>query len=128
MGDASDIGKRATLSDHSGCDGSFAIPGPDGPIADNAPPNLSTRGARASASAAVRGGYCCFASDGGSGGAGGVTGWRGGNEAEATVGERERAIQSFKEVVRPVSESVVVRRCRFGGGSSVAVSSADCVT
>jgi hypothetical protein len=46
-----------------------------------------------------------YASDGGSGGAGRVTGWRGGNEAEATVGERERAIQSFKEVVRPVSES-----------------------
>jgi hypothetical protein len=97
MGDASDIGKRATLSDQSGCDGSFANPGPDGPIADNAPPNLSTRGARANASAGVRGGYSCFASDGDSGGAGRVTGWRGGNEAEATVGERERAIQCARE-------------------------------
>src|SRR4051812_9550261 len=104
MGEASDIGKRARPSDHSGCDGSFAIPGPDGPIADHAPPDLSTRGARANASAAPRGGYSCFASDGGSGGAGRVTGWRGGNEAEATVGERERAIQCFKEAVRPVSE------------------------
>jgi len=101
-GGASDIGKRAAVSDHNGRDGSFAELGRDDPV--NARSNLSTRGARANLS-----------SDGGSGRAGRVPGSGGGNGAEAIDGDGEGSIQSFNKAV----ESAIVRLCRSGAGSSI---------
>ena len=103
-GEASDLGKRAAVSDHNGCDGSFAELGRDDPWAVNARSNLLTRGARANIS-----------SDGGSGRAGRVPGSGGGNGAEATGGDGEGSIQSFNKAV----ESAVVRLCRSGAGPSI---------
>ena len=103
-GGASDIGKRAAVSDHNGRDGSFAELGRDDPWAVNARSSLSTRIARANVS-----------SDGGSGRARRVPGSGGGNGAEAIGGGGEGRIQSFNKAV----ESAVVRLCRSGAGSSI---------
>jgi len=103
-GEASDLGKWAAVSDHNGCDGSFAELGRDDPRAVNARSTLSTRGARANVS-----------SDRASGRAGRVPGSGGGNGAEATGGDGEGSIQSFNKAV----ESAVVRLCRSGAGSSI---------
>ena len=66
----------------------FVDRGPDPPLADNTPPNFSTRGALSDDFEGLPGGYSCFISDEGSDGPGRAASG-GGNEAEATGSEGE---------------------------------------